>query len=41
MKRGHIYVTQEDNFGEIRIEANDPSQWNDEEDDYSSEWAEE
>ena len=40
MKRGRVYVTQEDNFGEIRIEANDPSQWNDEGNDLMSEWAE-
>jgi len=31
MKRGHIHVTQEENFGEIRIVANDPSEWNEEE----------
>ena len=41
MKRGRIYVTQEDNFGEIRIEANDPSQWNDDGVDFMSEWSEE
>lgn len=27
MKRGHIYVTQDENFGEIYIEQNDRSQW--------------
>lgn len=32
MKRGHIYVRQEENFGEIYIEANDRSQWRDDED---------
>jgi segregation and condensation protein A len=41
MKRGHVYVVQETNFGEIQIEANDPSQWTDEEDDFLSEWSEE
>ena len=41
MKRGRVYVTQEDNFGEIHIEANDPSMWIDEENDFMSEWAEE
>lgn len=41
MKRGRVYVTQEDNFGEIRIEANDPSMWNDDGNDYISEWSEE
>lgn len=41
MKRGHIYVTQDENFGEITIEANDRSQWTADEDDYLSEWAEE
>ncbi|HCI74424.1 MAG TPA: segregation/condensation protein A [Lachnospiraceae bacterium] len=41
MKRGHVYVTQESNFGEIEIEANDPSQWTDEDDDFMSEWSEE
>ena len=41
MKRGHIYVTQDENFGEISIEANDRSQWTADEDDYLSEWAEE
>ncbi len=41
MKRGHIYVTQEEIFGEIMIEANDPSMWNEDEDDFSSEWSEE
>lgn len=40
MKRGRVYVTQESNFGEISIEANDPSQWNDDEDDFISEWSE-
>ena len=40
MKRGRVYVTQESNFGEINIEANDPSQWNDDEDDFISEWSE-
>ena len=40
MKRGHVYVTQEKNFGEIFIEANDPSQWNDDDDDDMSEWSE-
>ena len=40
MKRGRIYVTQEDNFGEIRIEANDPSMWNDDGMDFMSEWSE-
>ena len=35
MKRGHIYVRQEENFGEIYIEANDRSQWNDGDDDGS------
>jgi hypothetical protein len=34
-------VTQESNFGEIEIEANDPSQWTDEDDDFMSEWSEE
>lgn len=29
MKRGHIYVRQDENFGEIYIEANDRSQWTD------------
>ena len=29
MKRGHIYVRQDENFGEIYIEANDRSQWAD------------
>lgn len=41
MKRGHIYVTQDENFGEITIEANDRSQWTADEDDYLNEWAEE
>ena len=41
MKRGRVYVTQEENFGEIRIEANDPSQWNDDGMDIMSEWSEE
>ena len=41
MKRGHIYVVQDENFGEIEIEANDRSQWNEDEEDYVSEWAEE
>lgn len=40
MKRGRVYVTQQDNFGEIRIEANDPSAWNDDDSDYMSEWSE-
>ena len=40
MKRGRIYVVQEDNFGEIQIEANDPSAWNDDDTDYVSEWSE-
>lgn len=40
MKRGHIYVVQDENFGEIEIEANDRSQWNEDEEDYMSEWAE-
>ena len=40
MKRGHIYVKQEETFGEIEIEANDPSMWTEDEDDYLSEWAE-
>ena len=40
MKRGRVYVTQESNFGEIRIEANDPSQWNDDGMDFMSEWSE-
>ena len=41
MKRGRVYVTQESNFGEILIEANDPSQWNDDGMDFMSEWSEE
>ncbi len=41
MKRGHVYVTQDENFGEIRIEANDPSQWIEDDEDYVSEWSEE
>lgn len=41
MKRGHIYVVQDENFGEIEIEANDRSQWTEDEEDYTSEWAEE
>lgn len=43
MKRGHIYVRQEENFGEIYIEANDRSQWNDqdEDDDSGEDWIEE
>ena len=41
MKRGHIYVVQDENFGEIEIEANDRSQWNEDEEDYMSEWTEE
>ena len=41
MKRGRIYVVQDENFGEIEIEANDRSQWNEDEEDYVSEWAEE
>lgn len=41
MKRGHVYVTQENNFGEINIEANDPSQWIEDDEDYISEWSEE
>ena len=40
MKLGRIYVTQNDNFGEINIEANDPSQWNDDGMDFMSEWSE-
>jgi chromatin segregation and condensation protein Rec8/ScpA/Scc1 (kleisin family) len=40
MKRGRVYVVQEDNFGEIRIEANDPSMWNDDVGDFMSEWSE-
>ena len=40
MKRGRVYVTQDDNFGEIRIEANDPSMWNDDGSDFMSEWSE-
>ncbi len=40
MKRGHVYVTQSDNFGEINIEANDPSLWNEDDSDYVSEWSE-
>ena len=40
MKRGRIYVVQEDNFGEIQIEANDPSAWNDDDTDYVSAWSE-
>lgn len=41
MKRGHVYVTQEETLGEICIEANDPSMWvEDEENDFGSEWAE-
>lgn len=42
MKRGHIYVRQEENFGEIYIEANDRSQWMDSDEDESGEdWLEE
>ncbi len=41
MKRGHVYVTQDDNFGEINIEANDPTQWIEDDDDFTSEWSEE
>ena len=41
MKRGHIYVVQDENFGEIEIEANDRSQWIEDEDEYVNEWAEE
>ena len=40
MKRGRIYVVQDENFGEIEIEANDRSQWTEDEEDYISEWAE-
>ncbi len=41
MKRGHVYVTQEENFGEICIEANDPSQWIDDDgNDMMSDWSE-
>ena len=41
MKRGHVYVTQEENFGEICIEANDPSQWVDDDgNDMMSDWSE-
>ena len=39
MKRGHIYVVQDENFGEIEIEANDRSMWNEDEEDFVSEWA--
>ncbi len=41
MKRGHIYAVQDENFGEIEIEANDRSQWIEDEEDFISEWAEE
>jgi len=41
MKRGHIYVTQEDTFGEIYIEANDRSLWNDDDEELGAEWSEE
>ena len=40
MKRGRSYVVQDENFGEIEIEANDRSQWTEDEEDYISEWAE-
>lgn len=39
MKRGHIHVTQTENCGEIEIEANDPSEWT-EDDGLSEEWME-
>ena len=43
MKRGHVYVKQEENFGEIWIEANDRSQWTDQDWDEGEEddWMEE
>ena len=43
MKRGHIYVRQDENFGEIYIEANDKSQWTDPDGDDGSgeDWMEE
>jgi hypothetical protein len=39
MKIGHISVLQEETFGEITIEARDPSEWN-EESLPEDEWAE-
>lgn len=43
MKRGHIYVRQDRNFGEIYIDANDPSEWADAdgEDSEDRDWLEE
>lgn len=40
MKRGHITVTQKENCGEIEIDANDPSEWTEEDESGMDQWLE-